>query len=325
MSKEELPTITDALNEYFRLKEKFENEMDGNKRKIINNKTLSKREKRSKYLKLMPKCVNCKRPSRKGTIFSITYVPSNEKTDTHRTFKAHCGDLANPCNLNIQINIGSLELLDDAIKNIRNEITIQKNKIINDKNKLLFGLISTERALEDFDNNKSFITDLTSVYEEYLDKWNKEIDNPEKIRELDEALVQSYESINTIKECIKKMNETNDVKFANDAATIYTTILQPLLDKIRQLKYQQNMVFNDNSYCKLIQRKYTIDTMLISGYESAVIAYDVGLKAKTTPKKTGFVIESESPPEQEMPQKKELSIKILQEEPPSDENVNPQI
>jgi hypothetical protein len=51
----------------------------------------------------------------------------------------------------------------------------------------------------------------------------------------------------------------------------------------------------------------------------------VGLKAKTTPKKTGFVIESESPPEQEMPQKKELSIKILQEEPPSDENVNPQI
>ncbi len=35
---------------------------------------------------------------------------------------------------------------------------------INDKNKLLFGLITTESALENFDNNKTYISELTSIY-----------------------------------------------------------------------------------------------------------------------------------------------------------------
>ncbi len=47
MSTEEILSVKDALNEYFRLKEKFENEMNVNKRKIMNNPSLSKREKRS--------------------------------------------------------------------------------------------------------------------------------------------------------------------------------------------------------------------------------------------------------------------------------------
>ena len=39
-----------------------------------------------------------------------------------------------------------------------------------------------------------------------------------------------------IKNCIKKMNETNNVQYARDAVTIYTTILQPLFNTIRNLK-----------------------------------------------------------------------------------------
>jgi len=167
MSTEEITSVKDALNEYFRLKEKFENEMNVSKRKIMNNPTLSKREKRSEYLKLMPKCVNCRRPSKKGTIFSITFHPSDDKTDAYRTFKTICGNLVDPCNLNIEINLGVVEHLDKMIENIRKEISETKNVIINDKNKLLFGLITTETALENFDTNKSYITDLTSIYESY--------------------------------------------------------------------------------------------------------------------------------------------------------------
>ena len=43
---EEIPSVYDALFEYYKLKEKFENELNTNKRRIINNSTLSKREKR---------------------------------------------------------------------------------------------------------------------------------------------------------------------------------------------------------------------------------------------------------------------------------------
>jgi hypothetical protein len=311
MSTEEIQSVKDALNEYFRLKEKFENEMNVNKRKIINNPTLSNREKRSEYLKLMPKCVNCRRPSKKGTIFSITFHPSDDKTDAYRTFKSICGNLADPCNLNIEINLGNVEHLNKMIENIRKDIIETKNVIINDKNKLLFGLITTESALENFETNKSYISELTSIYENYLDQWNKKIDNPDKKLELDESRVLLYENIDKIKECIKKMNENNDTQFAVDAANIYYTNVEPLMKKIRQLKYSENIIFNDdsNDTCRLIQHEISLQDMAVSGYNDKVVAFDVGLTAKVAPKKKADI-----PTEADnMLLGKELTIKI--EEP----------
>lgn len=319
MSEEEIPNVDDALNEYFRLKEKFENEINVNKRKIINNVTLSKREKRAEFLKLMPKCVNCKRPSKKGTLFSVMYNPSNDKTDAYRTFKAICGDLADPCNLNIEIHIGIQEHIDEAINYVRDEINKYKNKIIDDKNKLLFGLMTTETVLENFDTNKSYINDMTSIYETYLDIWNKKIENPQKKIELEEALVQSYQSIDSIKDCIRKMNETNDKQYAVDAATIYQTTLQPLLNKIRQLKYRENNVSSDDKYCKLIQRQYVVDDLLISGYDEKVVVYDVGLKAKKVQQKVGrsVIIEDSSESEEQYQNggQREITINIKEPTP----------
>ena len=313
MSFQEIPSIKEALNEYFRLKEQFENQNNVHKKRIINNQTLSKKEKRSEYLKLMPKCVNCKRPSRKGTIFSIVYHPADDKIDSYRTFKVVCGDLADPCNLNIEINIGQRDPLDQLINNIRNEITEVKNKIINDKNKLLFGLIKTETALENFDSNKDYINDLTSIYESYLNTWNNQIDNQQKKIELEEAIVQSYENINNIKDCIKKMNNLNDSKYAVDAANIYHTVLEPILIKIRQLKYKENNVYNNdnNKTCNLIQRRYTIDDILVTSSEDKIVSYDIGLKTDNLKKKKKqglFVIESDS--EKDEPEEEKILIKI---------------
>jgi hypothetical protein len=300
---EEIISVYDALFEYYKLKEKFEKELNTNKRRIINNSTLSKRDKRLEYLKFMPKCVNCKRRNRKGMIFSITYHEADDKNGEYRVFKASCGDLANPCNLNIEVNVGGKQALDEELNNITNEITQAKHNIINDKNKLLFGLITTDKAIENFDYNKTYISDITYIYEKYLDIWNKEVDNPEKKVELDEALIQSYNAIYQIKDCIKKMNENNDKQFAIDAATIYHTTLQPLLNKIRHLKYSENMVFYDDNTCKLIQRKYKIDDILISGYSSKVIAYDVGFTAMNVKK-----------PQIQLSEEKEFSIKISKQD-----------
>jgi len=180
MSTQEIPSPKDALNEYFKLKNKFEIDVNVYKKKIINNPTLSKREKRSEFLKLRPKCVNCKRPSKKGTIFSIVYNPDTDKSSAYRKLSASCGDLADPCNLDIEIHLGETEPVDKLMNNIREEIKEYKNKIIDEKNKLLFGLITTEKALENFDLNKGYINDLTSIYEMYLNEWNKIVENPDK-------------------------------------------------------------------------------------------------------------------------------------------------
>jgi len=293
---EDMPSIKDALNEYFRLKSKFESQNAALKKKIMNNTSFSNKEKRAQYLKLMPKCVNCKRPSRVGTIFSVKLNPATDKSDAYRIFKCGCGDLANPCNLNIEINVGIVEPIDKLMNDIRNEINEAKNKIIDDKNKLLFGLITTEAALENFDVNKTYINELTSVYANYLDQYTNIVDNPQKKIELEESTVSLYNSISKIKECIKKMNENNDEQFAYDAASIYNTTVEPLLQKIRQLKFSEFSVFNDetNNTCNLIQRANLIEDLLVSGYTSKVVSYDIGLKLTSKKKKTGALIIEDS-------------------------------
>jgi hypothetical protein len=281
MSDTESSNFKDSLNEYFKLKDKFENELNFDKRKINNNSTLSKREKRTEYLKLMPKCINCKRPSKKGTLFLITYHPADDKTDSYRIFKVSCGYLTNPCNLNIEIMVGKTDSIDELIKSVRNDIKEVKDEIIDDKNKLLFGLITSEKVIENFDSNKSYLTNLTTLYENYLDIFDNITNNPDKKIELDDALVQSYISINEIKTCITKMNQNNNNNYAHDAIEIYNNTLIPLLNKIRKLKYSINTVFHDENTnsCRLIQNTNSISDLSLTS-NNKVISFEVGIKSK---------------------------------------------
>ena len=292
--------IKEVLNEYFKLKNKFYNEIMVNKKKIMNNSTLSNKEKRSEFLKLKPKCVNCKRPSVKGTIFSIIYHESNDVNESYRTFKVMCGDIADPCNLNIEFELGSVTSIEEDLNELSEDIKYYKNNIINDKNKLLFGLITTETALNNFETNKDNISISTSLYEKYLDMWKNKIDNPEKKIELDDAILLSYDYIKQIKEFIKKMKQNNDSQYAVEAVNIYHNVLEPLLQKIRNLKYGENFVYqDDNNYCKLIQNKYSISDINIDDkFNNKIKAFDVGIKSKKetkkeTKKKKTFIIESD--------------------------------
>jgi hypothetical protein len=310
-NKEEID-VKEALNEYFRLKDKFYNELIVNKKKIINNSTLSNREKRSEFLKLKPKCVNCKRPSEKGTIFLITYHESTDVDDSYRTFKAMCGNIADPCNLNIEIELGSVNSIEEDLNELSEDIKYYKNNIINDKNKLLFGLITTETALKNFETNKENISHGTSLYENYLDIWKNKTDNLDKKTQLDDTIVLSYDYIKQIKVSIKKMRENNDTQFAVDAANIYYNVLEPLLQKIRNLKYSENFVYHDdNDYCKLIQNKYSIsDINMVSAFGNKIKAFDVGIKTKQqtkqkTKKKKTFIIESDESEEEKEREEKQ--------------------
>lgn len=270
-------TVKDALNDYFKLKDKFERDNNNKKKKIMNNYSLSNKEKRNEYLKLMPKCINCDRPSNKGTIFTTKYFPEDDNNDSYRILSATCGFITEPCNLKIEIRLEKYDKIDDLMNGIRKDINDTKNIIIKDKNNLLFGLISTETAIETLETKNKYIQTLTSLFGIYLDKWNNLIENPQEKNEMDNALLQAYENITNIKECIRKMNEENNVRYANDAAQIYANVLQPLLNKIRELKYKTNYVYNDNDICKLIQQPYSIYDLLICNNDDEVLSYDTGL------------------------------------------------
>ena len=275
-------SVENALNEYYKLKNSYETEISKNKKTIINNNTLSVKEKKNEYKKLKPKCVNCKRPG--GTNFSVKSFNDNnsESSDNneYREFRASCGIIADPCNLNINIRVGKYESLQDVLEYVENEIKTEKNNIINEKNKLLFGLITTETAVKNFETMKEYVTTLGSLLDSYLKEYINITDNLERKKDLEKDIEMSYLFIDQIKESILKMDTENNVQYARDAVNIYVTNLKPLLRNIMNLKYRQNIVhFNEdtNTY-HLLQNKNTIEALEITFFKNKVVNYDVGLK-----------------------------------------------
>lgn len=279
-----LPSPKEALNEFFKLKSKYETQINANKKKIMNNTTLSKREKRSEFLKLKPKCINCQRPG--GTKFQVIYFDEKGNAavdyDSHREYRAECGIVADPCPLNIKVQIGKVEMLQDILNTMETEIKTYKNKIITDKNKLLFGYLTTEEALKNFDDDKVSISLYTELYEKYLEAYNKIVDNDEVKDDLNKSITESYIFIDQIKECVKKSQDLDELLYIQDAVQIYTTSLMPLLDKIRMLKYNENMVWQDEdtNSCRLIQNRYSIDNMSYSNLEDKVLSFTIGMESK---------------------------------------------
>jgi len=287
--------VKETLNEYFKLKLQYETQIMINKKKIMNNTNLSKREKRSEFLKLKPKCINCKRPG--GTKFVTSFFAETDKHEAFRQYKSTCGVIADPCVLNITIQIGKTVSLPTVLNNVQDDINDIKNNIITHKNKLLFGCISTEQALSKFDTLKEEISFYTSFYEVYLELYNNIIDNDDKKGELKRTLSDYYIQIDKIKECIKKMNESDNLQYAHDAVIIYTDILTPLIDKLRTLKYDEmNILRNEEvNTCNLIQTAYNIESLLYSSFIDNVVSYKVGMEFTRKPlgDKTGLVVETE--------------------------------
>jgi hypothetical protein len=95
---EEIQTPIEAINEYYRLKDKYEKDYYEKYVKPIVNNNKSRREKRVEFSRLpKPECINCKRNV--GTIFTIK---GDDKELIH-TYTAKCGDIVAPCPLNISI------------------------------------------------------------------------------------------------------------------------------------------------------------------------------------------------------------------------------
>lgn len=253
MSTRNEMSVMDAFNEYYKLKNKYENDYNKDKQKIIKNKQMSWKEKRSEFKQLKPKCINCKRPV--GTIFSIK--KSGDPKDDYRELKAICGSLTEPCSLNININAGITYNIMDHIKELEKDIEEYKKEIIEHKNKLLFGYTQTETAVDNFDKIKEAINDTSFLlninYERLFDIVDNKIKN-ETIAKLKEEI---YILINEIKISIKNFNSTGNIQFVRDSIEIYVNQMETKLHDLSVLKYNVNLVEYDDSegVYRLIQKK----------------------------------------------------------------------
>ena len=76
--------------------------------------------------------------------------------------------------------------------------------IIDNKNKLLFGYLTSEEVLPKFEELQEQISEFSALYESYIETYNELVDNDQKKNELNESITESFYKIEEIKECIKK-------------------------------------------------------------------------------------------------------------------------
>lgn len=276
-----MTTYLEQLNEYYNLKKNYENSIEKEKRNIINNEKLSSKEKRYEYEQIKHKCINCKRPV--GSIFSLKYDTEKEG----RILKAMCGDKVNPCPLNIVISLGEFDTYSANIKNIEDIIKTDKNTIIKEKNKLLFGYTQTEDALSTFETLKNNISEYTGFLSFELNAYMDIIENPEERAMLNNKIEEAYILIANIKDYMSRYNSSNDTQFVKDSVDIYVNSLTPKLNDILRLKYKYCKVeLDDNNVYHLIQKKNTTEQLEYPLVEPSVISFVTGISVNKegTPK-----------------------------------------
>lgn len=230
-------TITpiEAINEFYRLKDKYQSSYYEKYVKPIVKSNKSKREKRVEYSKL-PKheCINCKRNV--GTIFSIR----NKIKDQIKYFTAKCGDIQDPCPLDIKINYSIREqfdtLIDIGLKNIEKI----KLDIIKEKNNALFFDKDVVKQFEKLTDELKLESDNTGFLIESNILKN---DNPEK-RDLLKLTKDEFGKgfIIPFKQMIKEYLETNNELVLNQAVNFYINEMIPKLKEIQNLSYDVNYI-----------------------------------------------------------------------------------
>jgi len=264
----------EALDNYYKLKSNYESSIQKEKTKIIKESNKSWREKRIEFKKLKPKCINCKRPV--GTRFSQIYNIEESAT----IFRAICGSLSDPCNLNIELKSTLVSLYPEIIHSLEKDIMESKMDIISNKNKLIFNFISSNDAVEIFDKLKETIQDTSDILAFYLEEFIQIVENSLKEETLKEDIEKSYIIIYEIKTLINQFQETNNkTKIIQDGVSIYQNQLVPLLKKIQETKYNKNTVEyqQDNNTFHLVQEKYTIEDLTVHYSKPEIIHFDIGV------------------------------------------------
>lgn len=296
-----------ALNEYYSLKRKYETTNESSRRKFFTtgmNSGKGYKELVSEYKNQIPRCVHCKRNV--GTIFLSKYE------DAQRILKAMCGDAINPCSLHIQLKCGDVSTYPDYINLFEKEMDILKNKIIDDKNKLLFGYIDTEKALELFEGVKSEITAINDILYHYLENYTDITDSPIRKEEMTRKEKEIYGYIDTIKKALEeKENKKEYVKYAME---VYTHDLVPSLKELQGLKYKFQSVEKDeeNGKFHLIQQKYTIQDTEKYAVPPRVVRFEVS--GKDANLKTRKAKKSEGDKEKKPKNKTQKKKFVIQEE-----------
>ena len=247
-----MTTYLDEVNNYFKLKESYNDKLNQEKQKIINNKDLTAKEKRQKFHQYKKKCINCKQFG--GTIF----------TQKDNIFKAYCGNTAKPCNLNISINREQKILIDEKLIEYITTINSIKKQIILTKLDYVFNYTSEDESIVKFNELKTNLNDITDNYNTLYTQYINIIHNLDNNDTIMTKLLNRADLINSIKSRMSLFKSTNNIKYVKECIELFIRDLTLLNRELRELQYNIiNIEKIDNEY-HLIKDNYTLKELQIN-------------------------------------------------------------
>lgn len=243
MSQENYEKYLSELKSYYNLKNKYE-KMKQNYKNTLLKSSGSFDSKKKILSKQKFKCINCKKEG--GSIF----------LETIDGYKATCGNIANPCDLNIDIKKIKTKNLIDEYYNIEKELEESKKKITLTKLNYLFKYIEEDNAVEQFEDLKNELNVNQEKYNKILEYYYNITENSEKNKLLNEKNEEYFNLISQYKELIVLFKESEDKKYLKDAIDLYIDKIIVLNKKILETKYKINIIENYNETNYLIQKKY---------------------------------------------------------------------
>ena len=258
-------SVDNALHEYYKLKDLYDEKLDIKKSSVLSDQTLSIQQKRTEIAKFKRarKCIVCKQTG--GTCEERTTLD----------ILCVCGSVTNPCGLNIEIAKGKIANIGELMAATYSKIEGIKDNIIKYKLDLLFRYITDEQLVQKFGEAKK---ELDTYLEQYDKLYNKYIDikvNPQNIEELNRFNAELYTYIGQIKQLMNEFNATGENEKIRTVIEIYLTNVVPLTKKIRDTTYVYNNVEYDDTTkeYRLIQKKYSIKSMEVDIEHPQVISF----------------------------------------------------
>jgi hypothetical protein len=275
-----MTTVEEAITTYYQKKATYDKDYERKKETVRKDGELSEAEKREKIKKIVRKCIVCE--SQEGTIFS----------QTGRVLSAICGNRANPCSLNINIERPSVKQFADVEERLNSAINKLKDDIILSKYNILFNFSQFDNAFVDkADEIRKKIKDYDDLKKKYNELYKKATRSDER---RENATKEEYDFLVRVGE-LKEILKESDVVSANEH---YINIMLPMLNKIRREKYDiidvvretvdGNVLMNEEKsdkgeYSRLIRESVSLNNTLISVTSGLVNSNESKKEKRTKP------------------------------------------
>lgn len=218
----------EALNNYYKLKNDYENKINSKKIKIINNPLLDLKDKKREFNNIK-KCINCNKIG--GTIFK--YENGN--------LIALC-NASKPCNLNISIKKSKVIDIKFILNDLENKIEEIKINIIRVKLDFLFNFNNQEISLQLFEKFKLELQNLNVKYNDLFVKYMDIINNEERKNKINENFILQNEIVNKIEILNNEYHKSKSTLLISDIIEIYINELMKINDVLLNLKYKYNII-----------------------------------------------------------------------------------